>query len=232
MRKKNILKNKKETGITLIALIITIIVLLILAGIAIGALTSNNSVLKQASSAKNETLSSEEKEKVELAMHDAAINSSQTVSGELTTEIVKNAIKGQFGENEKLKGSGPWIYKGEYDTYEIDKNGSIKEANAKMKKDSEGRNYALPTGASYKEGTVDTGLVITYKGSEFVWVPVNSNLEVLGKKGESTGKKMAKESTGSYAGRDANGRTKYEGVLYEYLSDEETGVISNVINVY
>ena len=37
--------NSKEKGITLIALVITIIVLLILAGISITMLTGNNSIL-------------------------------------------------------------------------------------------------------------------------------------------------------------------------------------------
>ena len=47
------LRNKeKERGITLIALITTIIVLLILAGITIGAITGNNGIIGQAQSAK------------------------------------------------------------------------------------------------------------------------------------------------------------------------------------
>ena len=44
---------KKAKGITLIALIITIIVLLILAGISLGALTSNNSILLSSKEGKN-----------------------------------------------------------------------------------------------------------------------------------------------------------------------------------
>ena len=39
---KKTLKNKKQQGITLIALVITIIVLLILAGVSIAMLTGNN----------------------------------------------------------------------------------------------------------------------------------------------------------------------------------------------
>lgn len=51
-KKKINIKNKK--GITLIALVITIIVLLILAGVSIAMLTSNNGILAQASNAKEE----------------------------------------------------------------------------------------------------------------------------------------------------------------------------------
>ena len=47
------LKNNK--GITLIALVITIIVLLILAGVSIAMLTGNNGILTQANSAKDNT---------------------------------------------------------------------------------------------------------------------------------------------------------------------------------
>ena len=213
--------NEKNTGITLIALIITIIVLLILAGITIGMLISNNSILKQAGNARNETIESEEAEKVNLAIMDAAANASTTVSGELTTDLVKNAIKGQFGEEavSKVKGEGPWTYEGKYKKYQIDKTGEIKEPNATIAKDSNNVEYYLPRGGNFKEGTVDTGLVITYKGSEFVWIPIDK--ETLCAKG--TTKKIAKESTGDYAGQDEKGRTKYEGVLYDNSLNERTG---------
>lgn len=46
------MKQNKEKGITLIALVITIIVLLILAGVAIATLTGDNGVLTKAASAK------------------------------------------------------------------------------------------------------------------------------------------------------------------------------------
>lgn len=47
--------SRKERGITLIALVITIIVLLILAGVAIATLTGENGILTQAGNAKEET---------------------------------------------------------------------------------------------------------------------------------------------------------------------------------
>ena len=50
------LKYKRNDGITLIALVITIIVLLILAGISITMLTGNNSILNQATNASRETI--------------------------------------------------------------------------------------------------------------------------------------------------------------------------------
>ena len=65
LRKK--LKNTK--GITLIALVVTIIILLILAGVSIAMLTGNNGVLTQGKRAKEETEIAEEKEAISLAMN-------------------------------------------------------------------------------------------------------------------------------------------------------------------
>ena len=61
------LKKTKNKGITLIALVITIIVLLILAAISISMLTGDNSIIKNAVKAKESSEISEEKEIVEKA---------------------------------------------------------------------------------------------------------------------------------------------------------------------
>ena len=58
--------KSRETGITLIALVITIIVLLILAGVSIAMLTGNNGILTQAQKAKLSTELSSYKEQLEL----------------------------------------------------------------------------------------------------------------------------------------------------------------------
>ena len=47
--------NERQKGITLIALVITIIVLLILAGVSIAMLTGDNGILNQANDSKIET---------------------------------------------------------------------------------------------------------------------------------------------------------------------------------
>ena len=48
--------KRRQTGITLIALVITIIVLLILAGVSIATLTGNNGILTQAKLAKENSI--------------------------------------------------------------------------------------------------------------------------------------------------------------------------------
>ena len=55
---------KKDKGITLIALIVTIIVLLILAGVSIAMLTGQNGILTQAQNAKITTKNRKKKKKV------------------------------------------------------------------------------------------------------------------------------------------------------------------------
>ena len=67
MRKKSFeLKNSK--GITLIALVITIIVLLILAGISIAMLTGDNGILNKATTAKEETIKAQYEEELNLVI--------------------------------------------------------------------------------------------------------------------------------------------------------------------
>ena len=67
---KTKLKNKQEKGITLIALVVTIVVLLILAGVSISLVLNNNGVISKAKDAKNqyaEAQTNEEKQLNEVA---------------------------------------------------------------------------------------------------------------------------------------------------------------------
>ena len=59
-------KVKKQTGITLIALIITIIVLLILVGVTIATLTGENGILTRANDSKKQTEIASVKEQAQL----------------------------------------------------------------------------------------------------------------------------------------------------------------------
>ena len=61
------MKKSKNKGITLIALVVTIVVLLILAGISISMLTGENGVITQARKSKEETIIGDEKEGISLA---------------------------------------------------------------------------------------------------------------------------------------------------------------------
>lgn len=60
---------RNQKGITLIALVITIIVLLILAGVSIAMLTGKNGILTQANNAKAETTKAEAIEKINMSLN-------------------------------------------------------------------------------------------------------------------------------------------------------------------
>ena len=86
------LNLKERKGITLIALVITIIVLLILAGVSIAMLTGQNGILTQANNAKTSTANKSAEEKVKLAVM-AARSQSEDASldlEKLTTEVTTN----------------------------------------------------------------------------------------------------------------------------------------------
>ena len=70
------LKTKEEKGITLIALVITIVVLLILAGVSIAMLTGNNGILTQAQKSKQATEEAAQKEKEDLIKLEMLANNS------------------------------------------------------------------------------------------------------------------------------------------------------------
>ena len=65
---------RKENGITLIALVITIIVLLILAGVTIATLTGDNGLLSKAGEAKNVADQANLEEEVQLALVESKTN--------------------------------------------------------------------------------------------------------------------------------------------------------------
>ncbi len=69
-------KKKENKGITLMALVITIVVLLILASVSIATLTGDNGILMQAQKAKKSTEEAAKNEKTDLAKMEELINES------------------------------------------------------------------------------------------------------------------------------------------------------------
>lgn len=65
---------KEQKGITLVALVITIIILLILAGIAIASITSENGLFNRAKQAKNNTIDSQKAENGAIESYNTAID--------------------------------------------------------------------------------------------------------------------------------------------------------------
>ena len=92
-------KLKQTKGITLIALVITIIVLLILAGVSIAMLTGENGILTQANKSKIEQSHGAVREGISLAYNEYQIEINTASNGKIASkEIV--TIK---GEEEKAK---------------------------------------------------------------------------------------------------------------------------------
>ena len=85
--RKKIFKSTK--GITLIALVVTIIILLILAGVSIAMLTGNNGILTQGKRAKEETTVGHEKEAVQMAYAGAK---AKKLGEEVTAEDVNEQL--------------------------------------------------------------------------------------------------------------------------------------------
>ena len=119
--------NMKEKGITLIALVITIIVLLILAGVTIATLTGDNGILTKATEAKDKTEESEEEEKVKLSVAGALAKDN---GGEIKEQYLDEELASNFGEkgtDYNLEGSGPFTVTilGSGRKYIVNKDGSV-----------------------------------------------------------------------------------------------------------
>ena len=89
--------NSKEKGITLIALVITIIVLLILAGVSITMLTGNNSILTRAGEAKNRTKETGIIENISLAYNSGKIE--KYVGTKSLSETMEEELAKIYGED-------------------------------------------------------------------------------------------------------------------------------------
>lgn len=92
------MKKTKESGITLIALVVTIIVLLILAGISIAMLTGSNGIITKANESDYETVRGEAQERINLALDGAFTDL-------LTEKYVKSA-EASLDEAEIIKENG------------------------------------------------------------------------------------------------------------------------------
>ena len=160
--KENLIKEKTklkgQNGITLIALVITIIVLLILAAVSIATLTGENGILTRANDARTETEIADEKEKVELSATGAL---AEDLGGEididkLRTELGKYFQDGKYDVQEGVNEDGTEGYIvtiTENDPngrkYFVDKNGNVTEYTLKEGEATEGTgiNFNMSVGA-------------------------------------------------------------------------------------
>ena len=184
--------RKKQKGVTLIALVVTVIVLLILAGITIAALTGNNGIITQATQAKDSNNIAGLKEKVEVEALKSIDKRGNFNKGTFKTGVEKNIKGSSVTEN------GNWIIV-KADGYKVKIDGTTGDIIGEPSKivlvkpgvtvsETDKDNYSdgtstatIPAGfeVDETENTISEGLVVHGpdkangdKGSEFVWVPV------------------------------------------------------------
>ena len=207
----------KNKGITLIALVITIIILLILSGISISALT-NQGLFKNAKAAQNATEKAEEEQGQRLNEYEDEIN-----------KYLNNA-----NEDEKIG----------LITDNINKELS-KTDNTKLK-DEKGNRIVVPAGFKIINGatTVDKGIVIedvtetATKGSQFVWIPVGTITKSDGTTATITLGRYDFDSTtgvesaysGTYVEEDSNDSStlkKYGNTIAKNITNFKNSVATN-----
>ena len=163
--KLNMKKNySKQNGITLIALIVTIVILLILAGVTLNAVFSDNGIIKMARDAQTKT--------------DQGVQKDLEPMGELEDLINKNAGESKNGETVKISTLVGKV---------VDKNTKAEDAYGNKITIPKGfkvlpHNPTSSTGAvtyTYNEDNipaVQDGIVIENgtDGNQFVWVPVGT----------------------------------------------------------
>ncbi len=149
---------KKENGITLVALVVTIVVLIIIAGVTLSLTIGNGGIMKRAKTAVNDYASQDTKE--EKHFNDLAdwVDKNGNESG-----IAKVPVNTKTEENGTINGKKPGtnnpVIPGGYTP--------IDAGDAKW-----GDGSSAPT-----QDSVDHGLVIKDDaGNEWVWVPVEASV--------------------------------------------------------
>ena len=166
------MKNKrnylKENGITLIALVVTIVVLLILAGVSLNAIFSENGIIKRAQDAQNK-------------MDQAAENDQKGInelSNWLDSKINGNSGGNTTGGNTTGGGDTPTEKPLITDSSLTSNDRTTSESTTVIAKDKKGNQVVVPGGfkiSSASGESVQQGIVIEDKdGNQFVWVPVSN----------------------------------------------------------
>ena len=158
---KIVLKERLKThkGITLIALVITIIVLLILAGVAIATLTGDNGIIAKAQQAKMQNDKAAAKEKVDLA-----IAASFDETGKIDLGQLKNNLNNIDGINPKVGDLTDEIFPLEV---------TVDEIKVIIKKDGNG-NYSTSFGDDENLAQAPTSWVKTTK-TDSNWYSYNGD---------------------------------------------------------
>ena len=166
-------KNREKRGITLVALVITVIILLILAGVSIAQIT-NSGLFSKTQEAVEKSKQAKIKEEVALLLTEWNLDSYTD-----NTSLEGRQVTTESGATVSYSG-GEVTYttaNGETYTIRIDENGAMgeveeqNETNIQAYKSRHPEQH-IPTGFTHTTGTASTGYVISDGTNEFVWIPV------------------------------------------------------------
>ena len=202
-------KFKNEKGITLVALVITIIVLLILAGVTLSMVMGDSGIFGKANSAKEKTQLSNAEETIKLAVLE---NKVKSVSGDaaLTNEKLKEEIA------KKLTEQG-YAVSGSTVTYYGDKTIDIE-------------NYLE------KDLTYNVGDKVMVGGENFYVIKASSTSEekvtLLAEKNIDTTAMAQSDSANTIAFSSTNYWGRIEGITYPYnLNNTATSANTDAIAI-
>ena len=206
-------KLKNEKGITLVALVITIIVLLILAGVTLSMVMGDSGIFGKANSAKEKTQLSNAEETIRLEVLE---NQVKSVSGEvaLTNEQLKKEIA------KKLTEQG-YTVSGSTVTYYGDKTIDIE-------------NYLEKESKTYTAYNV--GDQVTVGGEKFYVIKASSTSEekvtLLAEKNLDTTTMKQSDSANTIAFSNKAYWSNIEGITYPYnLNNAETSANTDAIAI-
>jgi len=198
------LKNKNK-GITLVALVVTIVVLLILAGISISALT-NTGIFQKAKDAKQKSANAELDQNTKLDSYE------EEISNYLPQDVKQAIKKGKPLSTDK-------------NTEIVDEKGNkiVIPAGFKVTGDA----TTVDKGIVIEDATVDKdGKPTATAGSQFVWVPVG---KITKEDGTKTEIKLNRYTFAS----DGTPTEKNNEVINSYFSETESKgntVAKNIVN--
>ena len=155
---------RKQKGITLIALVVTVIVLIILAGVSISLVLGENGIVSKAKKAKENTELAKTEE--ETMLNDLAKQIEEGTSGGTTNPPVEKS------EIEKSRDAGTYMTAPT----------TLKDSNGNSIKVPQGFKIAEDSGINVTEGIVieDNDIIDgigNNRGNQYVWIPVGTGIK-------------------------------------------------------
>ncbi len=207
--------KENQKGITLIALVVTIIVLLILAGISIQMLTGDNGILNRAAEAKKNTETASTKEQIQIE-----VLGSYGTDGKLDMNTLKTNLE-KIGAT--VNGENPLTVTLNGQTFTVDSDGNVEKAGPTIAVDTNSITITAENGDNITKGEVpaNTPLKINFTASvEGGSVTVTPALPHITTTEEMTAKKVTFTINGNVSGETVKTLTYTVDLKDVYESSE------------